>query len=408
MRQQALAHCRRQRGQRIAGRAGEGHIHRHHHLPLPTHRARIALVAARTVGTHQVLAASEHQQPRPRRRVDRHHRADRDPERISAFDHAVVAVKQQQVGTTVRVAVRPEDAGHFLLEVEAQAQHAHHRAGLGVQHALGIDQRLPLGRAQVAGTEGFHIAVAGQRLRQQRVAAALQRRGLVDLHQHVAGGIEQDDLVVHRVLVAVGAQALADGLFVVRQAGDEGAQLVVGGEKAHVRGALVQVAHHDVDHVLRLGADLAQHGGHLLAHQAGHQLLLQPVEAIARGGHGRQDGARFLGAVHLGGRLDDAPHQVEFLQRLLATDDVAHIGQKGIDLERFGVFHAKGSNGAARRQRTKEVPARGVRSKKNGGVQGQRSDKAATTAVTSATEAGRSARSVYWSRVHRYPLTSLL
>ena len=229
--------------------------------------------------------------------------------------------------------MRLKDARHFLLEVEAQAQHADDHAGVGMQHAARINQRLLFGRTQIRGAKCFNIRVAGQRLGQQRINTAFQRRGLVNLHQHIAGGIEQHDFVVHRVFAAVGPQPLANGVLVVSEARDKGAQLVVGGQKTHIGGALVQIAHHDIDHILGLGADLIEHRGNFFIHQTGDQFLLQAVEAFARGRHGRQNGFRLDRAVHLGGRFNHAPHQVQLVQRLFAADHVAHVGQIGVNLK---------------------------------------------------------------------------
>ncbi len=292
------------------------------------------MIALGREGSHQVLAARKHHQQGRRAPVDRHHGTQGDPQGIGTFNHAVVTIEQHHVGAPVRIAVRLEDARHFLFEVEAQTQHADDDAGVGMQHAAGIDQRLLAGGAQVRGAKRFDVAVAGQRLRNQRINAAFERRGFINLHQHVACGIEQNDFVIHRVFAAVGTQSLANGARVVGEAGDKGAQFVIGGEKAHIGGALVQIAHHNVDDVLGLGPNLVKHRGHFLTHQTGHQFLLQTIEAFTRGRHGRQNGLGLDRAVHLGRRFNHAPHQVQLVQRLFAANHVAHVGQVSINLKR--------------------------------------------------------------------------
>ena len=145
-----------------------------------------------------------------------------------------------------------------------------------------------------------------------------------------AGGIEQQDFVVHRVLVAVGGQALARGVergmvgvVVVRH---ERAQVGVGGQEAHVGGALEQIAHQDVDRIAGLGAEIGQHVAHLFLHQVGDQCLFQVRETGARGHHGRQQQPCLGRAVHLGGRFDKLPHLIQFAQRQLAARNVRHVG----------------------------------------------------------------------------------
>jgi hypothetical protein len=176
MRQQALHQGRFDVGQRLRAVAAEGQVDRDHQLRLPAGRARIALVAGRAEGAHQVLAAAEHQQLRLAIDVGGHPHAGRNPQRIGAADHVVVGVQQQHVGALRRVAVGGEDGVHLLLEVEAQAQHAGRRAAVGMQHAVRVHQRTRFAGPQVGGAEGFVVAVLLQRLLQQRVAAVGHRR----------------------------------------------------------------------------------------------------------------------------------------------------------------------------------------------------------------------------------------
>ncbi len=64
-------------------------------------------------------------------------------------------------------------------------------------------------------------------------------------------------------------------------------------------------------------------------HKAGDQFAFEPAETGARRSHCGQDGFGFGRTVHLGGGFDDAPHQVQFLQRLFAAGDIAHVRQEG-------------------------------------------------------------------------------
>lgn len=161
----------------------------------------------------------------------------------------------------------------------------------------------------------------------------------------MAVGVEQQDLVVDGVLVAVLLQPPDDAAFVVDRVGDEVAQVRVGGEETDVGGALVEVAHDDVDHVLGAGLDLPDGIAQFFQHQTGHEVPLHLPELGAGGGHGGQDGARVLRAVHLGRRLDQAPHQVQLPQRHLAARYIAHVRQQGLDLGAAqGDTHLDGSH----------------------------------------------------------------
>lgn len=85
--------------------------------------------------------------------------------------------------------------------------------------------------------------------------------------------VNQQDLVIDAVLLAVFKQALLHALT-LGQTGHVGTQVLVGGQKAHVCGALVEVAHHDVDHVVGTGAQLSEHLAERLRHQRLHQIAL--------------------------------------------------------------------------------------------------------------------------------------
>lgn len=313
-------------GQRVAAVAVERQLQRYHQLAFPAGRAGIALVAGGAEGAHQVFAAAEHQRPRRALLIGRDLDAGRYPQGIGAGDDAVLRVEQQHVGALRGIAVGVEDGLHLLLEIEAQAQHAGRLAGFRVQHAVRIHQRARLAGTQIGGAEGFDVAGRLQRLRQQRVVAASDRNRGIGLHQHAAFQVQQQDLVVDGVLVAIAGQALAGLGLVAIEAGDKAAQVDVGGEKADIGGALVQVAHQDVDRVARLGAQVGQHVAHLFLHQIGHQCTFQVRESGAGGHHGRQQQAGFGGAVHLRGGLDKSPHLIQFPQRQLATGNIGHMG----------------------------------------------------------------------------------
>nr|GEU28536.1 hypothetical protein [Tanacetum cinerariifolium] len=329
VRQQTLDQVLGHAAQRVGPVLAERQVQRHHQLRLPARGAGIALVAVGAEGAHQVFASAEHQRARGAVRVDRHLHAGRYPQRIGAADHAVVGVEQQHVGALRRIAVRREDGVHLLFEIEAQAQHPGRLARARMAHAVRVHERARFAGPQVGGAEGFEIAVGGQRLRQQRVAAPGHRRGHVGLHQYPAFQVEQQDFVVHGVLVAVGGEPLARGVEVVIVAGHEAAQVGIGGQKAHVGRALEQVAHQDVDRIARLRAQVGQHVAHFFLHQIGDQRLLQVRKSGARGHHGGQQQARLLRAVHLGGRLDKLPHLIEFAQRQLAARDVGNFPESG-------------------------------------------------------------------------------
>ena len=340
MRQQSLHQLRIGALDHVGAAVAEGQVQRHHQLRLPAGGAGVALVVVAAEGLHQVFAAAEQQWPGRAAgalRVDRHLHAGRYPQRIGAADHAVVGVEQQHVGAVRRIAVGAEDGVHLLLEIEAQAQYADHRAAARIAHAVRVHQRARFGRPQVGGAEGFHVAVGGQGGGQQRIEAARHRRGHVGLHQHPAAGIEQQDFIVHRVLVAVGGQAPARGVeagavvvmvmvAVVGKVCDQGAQVGIGGQEADIGGALEQVAHQDVDGVAGLGAEVGQHLVDLPLHQVGDQRLFQVRETGARGHHGGQQQTCLGRAVHLGGRLDKLPHLIQFAQRQLAARNVRHVG----------------------------------------------------------------------------------
>jgi hypothetical protein len=173
----------------------------------------------------------------------------------------------------------------------------------------------------------------------QRVNAAFDFGMLVDLHQHVAFPVQQHDFVVHGVLAAIGQQASMDDVRILLHAGDEFAEVAVGGEKAHIGRALIQIAHHDIDHVVRLGADLHQHIRTFFVHQARNQFVLQLVEPGPRRRHGLQDRLGLGQIIHLGRRLDHAPHQIQFAQGLLAADNVAHVRKEHVILLDGGMAH---------------------------------------------------------------------
>lgn len=90
---------------------------------------------------------------------------------------------------------------------------------------------------------------------------------------HRALVVNQQDIVIDAVLLAVFKQALLHALA-LGKACHIGAQILVGGQKAHVCGALVEVAHHDVDHMVGAGAQLSEHLAERLRHQRLHQIAL--------------------------------------------------------------------------------------------------------------------------------------
>ena len=75
--------------------------------------------------------------------------------------------------------------------------------------------------------------------------------------------------------MAAQPQAITRGFHRVGEAGHEVAQFPVGRQEAHIGGAFEEVAHHDVDHVARLGADLGQHVAHLFVGETADQFPLQ-------------------------------------------------------------------------------------------------------------------------------------
>jgi hypothetical protein len=209
----------------------------------------------------------------------------------------VRGIEQEQVAAPFGIAVRAEDALHLLLEVKAQAQHAHHRAGLGVVHAARVNQGAALARPQVAGAERFHVAVAG---RGWRISGSLLCPGAWPGRSAPAHcpGVQQHDLVIHGVLAAVLAQAVVDaGTLSCRPATKlQSSRSVARKPTSAVRSYRLRTT---MSITYWAGADLAEHGADLFLHQAGHQLLLELGEAAAGGRHGGQDGARLLRAVHL-------------------------------------------------------------------------------------------------------------
>ena len=256
----------------------------------------------------------------------------RDPVAVAAGDDPVLGVQQQGHAAPLGGTAAGKDAGHFALEVEGQAQHPAGLARAGVQHALGVQQGLLLVRAQVTGAEGFQVAVAGQRLRQQRVQAAFHGRGFVDLRQHRALGVDEHDLVVDRVLAAVFAQPFHDAAAIA-DASDVVAQRAVRGQEADIGGAFVQIAHHDVDDVVGAGGDLRHDLVDRFGDHRVHQVQLQPLEAFAGGGHHGQHAVGFFGAVHLRGGFDQAPQQVELVQGAFAACDIPHVGDESVDMD---------------------------------------------------------------------------
>ena len=199
-----------------------------------------------------------------------------------------------------------------------------------------IDQPIATPLQQVSGTKTLHKALSLQGSGNQRILTwlicTLTALVVLSTRLHPAFGIQQQNILIHRVFAAIGAQALRDRCLIAIQPRQETAQHGISRQKPHIGSALVKITHQRIQQVLRLAGLSCRNARHRLCNHGLHQVLLQPLEAATRGGHHGQQGLRLLWAIHLGGGLYEPPHQVQLTQRALAAPHLAHMRDEDVCL----------------------------------------------------------------------------
>ncbi len=208
--------------------------------------------------------------------------------------------------------MRREDAGHFPVEPENEAQGANRLARRWMKHAVGVEQRWSCSGAQRRDPKRLDVVFALKRVCDPSFVYALREIRGSDIGQHASLQVKQHNLLVHRVLVAISGQA-RNCLGAARpETGDVLAQRTVCREESNVGGSLEEVTDDDVQDVLGPCTQAVGHACDLLIDQTIDQFALERLKATARGGHHGKQSLRLFGAVHTSVHLDDAPDQVEF------------------------------------------------------------------------------------------------
>ena len=324
-------------------------LDRQHHQPAPA-GAGVALIATARAAHGEVFACGKAKSLDLRTVGAGQTGTERNVEAVRTGDHPVVGVNDQDDGPVVGRQQAVEDALHFVVEAEHQAQHADRLARV-VADAAGIDQRLCLCRKEVDGAEGFHVAGVGRQcVGDQRVVRLCRCRRVVQPQQDVAFGVGQHDVRVHGVLRRVFGEARAQlrpgggqvaGQQHIARAfvdlADELPDVGVAGEETDVGGALEKIAYQDIDRDLRLGR-------HFLP--AGAQFLVAELVEQRAG----QFGESVPGPAHVGagpGQLaqhgEVVPDRLQVAQQFAVLLDVVHVAddtrQLGIDFDVLVLGH---------------------------------------------------------------------
>lgn len=136
-------------------------------------------------------------------------------------------------------------------------------------------------------SEGFNVgAVPDQRRADQRVGGALGSVTALELQQDVAGGRENDDIVINGILRNVLMQTLLKRSrrysVLVGGIASKASNRVVFGEKTDVGRALIQVSHEDIDGNLRASLRSQQRFFLRLRSQVGDEVDSEQLERLAR------------------------------------------------------------------------------------------------------------------------------
>jgi hypothetical protein len=205
----------------------------------------IALVAARAARLREPIVAARGEHLRSIDLVQA--MALCDLVRPRRCDGAALGVGDDDRDVALVAAEVLEHRRQFGREVEAQ-QHRADRRAARVDDAVGEVVRCLIAVEQRAALAAFHMAGAAQHRRPPIGQVFCVPAGVGEPHEHAAVGGEHDDVAVHGVLGAVlrepGAQ-LTRGR--VARCAHEVDERRIGGDEAHVGGALEQVAHEDVD-----------------------------------------------------------------------------------------------------------------------------------------------------------------
>ena len=246
--------------------------------------------------------------------------------------HALAFIDQHQGEARIVPVDAIEDPLHLVGEPEAQDQYADRGVATGAPgDPLRVEQRSLPRSAQVAVAEPFYVAVLCQRLGDQRIVARLQACPLVQPREHAAVGPEQDDVVVYRVLRLVFSKPTHHCVPVCLAAigvGAERTHHVIGGQEAHIGGALEEVAHQDVDRALGLGCQFVLQRTEILAHHQFDHPDAQAVEALPGAQQGRQDGCHCLRTADRSTRFDHLPYDEQVAQVVFARLNPGHVGDE--------------------------------------------------------------------------------
>ncbi len=286
---------------------------RHHDVPIPS-GSGITLIRLRGAARGDVFHRAELHDAILRIEDRRQLGSDRNMNRIRAGDDDAGLVQHRDDGPIVGTDEVGEYQFQLVLEPEAEAEDAEHRA-VGVGDAESIDQRPLAVRDKVRLTK--RLDVAGLRLdggADERVVARHRRYALVEAGENIALRIEQDDVGVNRIFTDVFPESLAQGcnrggaVGLIANVAQKGADVLVTREEADIGGPLEQVPDQDVDRDLRLGAGfletLLQRLPPELVEQASSELAEGPARAAHVGS----------GAGQLAEQAQVVPDRLQMLQ----------------------------------------------------------------------------------------------
>ncbi len=246
------------------------------------------------------------------------HRSQRDPDRnmnrIGAGDDGARGIQNRHDRPVVLADEIREDQIHFIFKSEDQAQDAKRRTPV-VHDPKRIDQRFLAIRDKIGFAETLHVSGFGlDRLPHDRIVADGDRRRVVEPRHDAAARIEQDDVGIDRIFANVLAEPGPQGrkravvIAGIAAIAQEGADVLVAGEKSDIGGPLKQVPDENIDRDLRLRACVLQ----TFLERFRSQLVQQIGGEVAEGATRIAD--IDSGARHLAEQAQIIPNRLQLLQ----------------------------------------------------------------------------------------------
>jgi len=184
----------------------------------------------------------------------------------------------------------------------------------------------------------------GQGLGDKRVARTAYGPARVQLHAHITVGVQNENILVHRVVGAIGGQPLAHGCRVRPGMTEKMDNIRVGGQKTHVRRAFVEITLDDVNGHLGHGGHFPDSPVQRFFGQHGGEVLPQGGKGVSGLEDEVEQGGRNGVAVDLACQGNPGPLAFQLGKNILAAPDFRHKGKEGLQRglrARSGVRHGE-------------------------------------------------------------------